>query len=167
MTMNRNLLSKMVIAMAVMLSPVLDTTSARAENNRGIKVTFTKWLINSSGLIPPQFGPLLEGVTAGDVPGIFEGSVIQVVPQTLSNGETIRRLEARYSVIGDNPRHSFSMLIHGRQSSTLHGVLTGIVTDGWHSGAEVQVEFQGSPCGKGSGVCFDGTIRIMGPKDDD
>jgi hypothetical protein len=40
------------------------------------------------------------------------------------------------------------MLIHGQQSSTLHGVLKGIVTDGWHSGAEVQVEFQGSPCGK-------------------
>src|SRR5262249_23034363 len=99
--------------------------------------------------------------------GTFEGSVIQVVPQTLSNGETIKRLEARYSVIGYNPRHSFSMLIHGQQSSTLRAVLKGIVTDGWHSGAEVQVELQGSRVGKGSGVCFDGTIRIMPQKDDD
>ena len=167
MTMNKNLLSKIVVTVAVMLSPLLDTTSARAKNNGGIEVTFTKWLVNSSGLTPPQFGPLLEGDTAGDVPGMFEGSVIQAVPQTLSDGTTIKRLEARYTVIAHDPRRSFSMLIHGRQSSTLHGVLSGIVTDGWHSGSEVQVEFQGSPCGKGSGVCFDGTIRIMQDRDDD
>jgi hypothetical protein len=111
--------------------------------------------------------PPLEGVTGGDVPGTFEGSVIQVVPQTLSNAETIKRIEARYTILGKNPRHSFSMLIHGKQSSSLHGVRSGIITDGWHSGAEVQVEFDGSPCGKGSGVCFDGTIRIMQRKDDD
>jgi hypothetical protein len=167
MTMNKSLLAKIVVTVAVMLSPLLDTTSARAKNNRGIEVKFTKWLVNSSGLTPPQFGPLLEGDTAGDVPGMFEGSVIQVVPQTLSDGTTIKRLEARYTVIANNPRHSFSMLIHGRQSSTLRGVLSGIVTDGWQSGSEVHVEFQGSPCGKGSGVCFDGTIRIMQDRDDD
>jgi hypothetical protein len=38
---------------------------------------------------------------------MFEGSVIQAVPQTLSDGTTIKRLEARNTVIANDPRHSF------------------------------------------------------------
>jgi hypothetical protein len=72
-----------------------------------------------------KFGPLLEGDTAGDVPGTFEGSVIQVVPQRLSNGETIRRLEARYTVIGHNPRHQSHWHWNQRQCCMLHVAARG------------------------------------------
>jgi hypothetical protein len=130
----------------------------QASGRDPVEVTFTKW---GTG-VPGAF----TGVTGGDVPGMFAGTVLSSDP--FDNG-TIVQLEARYKVTGAN--HSFTAQIEGKRNvPTQHAVLTGTVIGGWLVGAQVQVTFDVIaaqadiscvPQAPVNRTCFQGTIRIL------
>ena len=142
-------------------SGVAGVAGAQTHANGGanVEVTFTKW---STGF------PGLAGVTGGDVPGTFAGTVLSRDP--FDNG-TIVQLEAQYGVIATDGAHSFVAHIEGKQNnSTLEAVFNGTVIEGWMVGAQVHVTYDvidpapGTSCVPAAPVnrrCFQGTIRIL------
>ena len=82
-------------------------TQTQAKGGANIEVTFTKW-------IDPAF-PAFVGVAGGDVPGDFAATVLD--RDAFDNGNIVK-LEARYSVIADNPAHSFVAHIEGTQNKS-------------------------------------------------
>jgi hypothetical protein len=102
----------------------------QASGGAPVEVTFTKW---STGF------PGLAGVTGGDVPGTFAGTVLSRDP--FDNG-TIVQLEAQYGVIATDGAHSFVAHIEGKQNNpTRQAVFNGTVIDGWLGGAQVHVTY--------------------------
>ena len=143
-------------------SGVADVPGAQTQATGGanVEVTFIKW---STGF------PGLTGVTGGDVPGTFAGTVLSRDP--FDNG-TIVQLEAQYRVTADDPAHSFVAQIEGKQNNqTLQAVLNGTVISGWLAGAQVHVTYDVIPAAAGFSClqniapvntrCFEGTIRII------
>ncbi len=117
-----------------------------------VEVTFTKWVPNY---------PFMTGVTGGDVPGIYAGEVLSRI--AYDNGAIVK-IRARYEVDGAGSDHDFKAVIEGTETEqTGRAVLNGVVTEGWLTGARVQVTFQKiSTCaGFPTGPCFQGTIRVM------
>ena len=131
----------------------------QASGGTNVEVTFTKWITGF---------PAMAGVTGGDVPGTFAGTVLSRDP--FENG-TIVQLEARYEVTGADSAHSFVAHIEGKTNNpTQKAVLNGTVIAGWLAGAQVQVTFDvivpptGTSCLPEAPVnrtCFQGTIRVM------
>jgi len=150
------------ITAAIMLTPLLQTTSAKSNDDRPIVIPFTKWAIPGSSV-------LFTGFVDNDPTSPFEASVFQNVPIPLIPAQTpplpaeFRHFEVRYNVIGKDPRHSFSALIHGkaRVLAPAVGVLDGAITEGWHVGAPVHVEFGTFTCTYSTVACFIGTITIL------
>ena len=135
-------------------APSLAGAGAQTQANGGapVEVTFTKWV---------PVSPTLAGVTGGDVPGTFAGTVLS--RDAFENG-TIVQLEARYEVIGQDPAHSFKALIAGKQNNeTQTAVFSGTIIEGWMLGAQVHVTYDRiAPCPAfGKAVCFTGVIRVM------
>ena len=125
---------------------------AGTQSQANVEVTFTKWV--------PAF-PTLAGVTGGDVPGTFAGTVLSRDP--FENGNIVQ-LEARYEVIDPAGLHSFVARIAGRQNNqTQQAVFNGTIIEGWLVGAQVHVTYDViRPCPAfGQSVCFTGVIRIM------
>jgi hypothetical protein len=115
-----------------------------------VEVTFTKWITTF---------PTLAGVTGGDVPGAFAGTVLSFI----DNG-TVAEVKARYEVLGTDAGHSFVALVEGTQNNqTQQAVLNGTVVEGWLVGARVHATFDViNPCPEfGKSVCFTGVIRVM------
>ena len=135
------------------------SAQTQATGGPPIEVTFTKWVTAF---------PALAGVTGGDVPGTFAGTVLGLDP--FDNG-TIVQLEAQYRVTGAHPAHSFVAHIEGTQNNqALQAVLNGTVIDGWLVGAQLHVTYDiidpapGTSCVPAAPVnrrCFQGTIRIL------
>jgi len=131
----------------------------QAKGGANVDVTFTKWITAY---------PAMAGVTGGDVPGTFAGTILSREP--FDNG-TIVQLEARYEITGADPAHSFVAHIEGKTSNqTQKAVLNGTVIAGWLLGAQAQVTFDvvvpapGTSCVPAAPVnrtCFQGTIRLM------
>jgi hypothetical protein len=131
----------------------------QASGGAPVEVTFTKWITAF---------PAMAGITGGDVPGTFAGTVLSREP--FDNG-TIVQLEARYGVTGADPAHSFVAHIEGKTNNpTQQAVLNGTVIAGWLVGAQVHVTFDvivppaGTSCVPQAPVnrtCFQGTIRIL------
>ncbi len=133
---------------------IAGTGAAQTQANGGanVEVTFTKWV--------PAF-PTLAGVTGGDVPGTFAGTVLS--REAFDNGNIVQ-LEARYGVIGADPAHSFVAHIEGKQNNeTQTAVFNGTIVEGWLLGAQVHVTYDRiAPCPAfGKAVCFTGVIRVM------
>jgi hypothetical protein len=134
-------------------------SQAQASGGRPVEVTFTKWITAY---------PAMAGVTGGDVPGTFAGTVLSRDP--FDNG-TIVQLEALYGVTGTDPAHSFVAQIKGTLNNpTRKAVLNGTVIEGWNVGAQVHATFDvvvppaGTSCvpqAPVNGTCFQGTIRIL------
>jgi hypothetical protein len=92
----------------------------------------------------------------------------RVMTQPRPNHNRVAWLEAMYEVqAGDR---SFTALIRGGSNADGLGILDGVIIAGWHTGAQVHVEFQryfapsadrpgceGAPDGQ---TCFVGVIRI-------
>ena len=131
-------------------SVVLPTAPALAAkpDNTQVVVTFTKWVL-PTGVMP--------GTVDGELgSGVFAGQLLGGVP--LADGK-ILKLDARYGVVVDGGR-SFNAVIHGTlNSQTGIGVLNGVITDGWLTGAQVQVRFQALASVE-HGTIFVGTITI-------
>lgn len=131
----------------------------QARGGPPVEVTFTKWITAY---------PAMAGVTGGDVPGTFAGTVLSRDP--FDNG-TIVQLEAQYGVTGDDPALSFVAQINGTLNNpTQKAVLNGTVIQGWNVGAQVHATFDvvvppaGTSCVPQAPVnstCFQGTIRIL------
>jgi hypothetical protein len=142
-------------------SAVAGVSGAQTLANGGanVDVTFTKWVTAF---------PTLAGVTGGDVPGTFAGTVLSREP--FDNG-IIVQLEAEYRVIGTDPARSFVARIEGKQNnSPREAVFNGTVIGGWLVGAQVHVTYDvidpapGTSCVPAAPVnrrCFQGTIRVM------
>jgi hypothetical protein len=136
-------------------SGVAAAAGTQTQANSGaanVEVTFTKWV--------PAF-PTLAGVTGGDVPGTFAGTVLSRDP--FDNGNIVQ-LEARYEVIGQDAAHSFVAHIEGKQNNqTQEAVFNGTIIGGWLLGARVHVTYDViRPCPAfGQSVCFTGVIRVM------
>jgi hypothetical protein len=156
MIINKNRISSVVIAAAMTLLPLLQTSTVRGSSGRPLEVTFTKWV--------PSF-PTLEGYTGGDVAGTLAGEVLSRNP--FDNG-VITQLEARYEVTDPGGTHSFTAHIEGKQNNeTLTAVLNGVITEGWLTGSQVHVTYDViRPClSEGRPVCFRGVIQIMPDSD--
>ena len=148
------------IVLFLQISPAV--AEGRRDNNRPVKVAFTKWVTTF---------PLMEGFWGGDLANKFVGEVFQrqVSVNPALNG--IIRLEAIYEV-QDGDR-SFTALIRGGTNNVTGAAqLDGVVLAGWRTGARVHVEFDtipgttgcfGAPAGK---TCFVGTIHVgRAPRD--
>jgi hypothetical protein len=162
---------------AVALVSLMPVAPAGADGNGGgrqgrVEVTFTKWVLNGG------FGPFMEGVTGGDIDGVFLGEVFENV-KSARIPSLVNRLEVIYEVqAGDR---SFTSLLQGGQYKPggvpLGGTaqFDGFVLAGWRRGAQVHAEWtsmQGPvncpspPVGAGA-LCFVGTITIERPDHDD
>jgi len=145
-----------VIAAALTLLPLLQSSTVRGSSSRPLEITFTKWV--------PSF-PTLAGYTGGDVVGTFAGEVLSRNP---FDNDVITQLEARYEVIDPDGIHSFTAHIEGKQNNeTLTAVLNGVITEGWLTGSQVHVTYDViRPCpSEGRPVCFRGIIRVMPDSD--
>jgi len=146
------------------LSPTSPSGVARvgpqtqASGGAPVEVTFTKW---STGAAIGTGIPTHTGISGGDVPGTFAGTVLS--RDVFDNG-TIVQLEAQYEVIGQDATHSFVAHIEGKQNNeTQEAVFNGTIVEGWLLGAQVHVTYDRiAPCPAfGKAVCFTGVIRIM------
>ena len=136
--------------------------SRSADESKMIQVPFEKWITVS---------PAMAG-NADGILGAFTGTILQRVVS--ADGQTVH-LRARYVI--DNPHrrgHSFTAVIEGDQNQlTKTAVLTGVVTEGWKTGAPVLVNYNVlSPCTlatapAGTPTCFQGIIRIGHPGEAD
>ena len=147
-----------LFASAIMLVFPMSPATAQGgrDNDAPIDISFTKWVTAF---------PRMEGFTGGDVDGVFVGEVLQRQVSVNPNLNGIIRLEAIYEV-RDGDR-SFTALIRGGTNSVTGAArLDGVVLAGWHTGAQVHVEFDtipgttgcfGAPAGK---TCFVGTIYV-------
>ena len=120
-------LAALAAALAVPTSPALADQPA----NTQVVVTFTKWII-AGGVMP--------GIVGGELgEGVFAGQVLSLV--RIADGQ-IAKLDVRYGVVVGGGR-SFNAVLHGSSNSqTGIGVLSGFITDGWLTGAQVQVRWQ-------------------------
>jgi hypothetical protein len=144
----RNLTFATLAALAAALAFPTSPALAAQPANTQVVVTFTKWVI-ANGVMP--------GIVGGELGnGVFAGQLLGGVP--IADGK-ILKLDARYGVVVDGGR-SFNAIIHGTMNSqTGIGVLNGVITDGWLTGAQVQVRWQALASAE-HGTIFVGTITI-------
>jgi hypothetical protein len=114
--------------------------AAFAEQN-----TFTKWITTA---------PTMAGVVGGaDGNGSYAGEILKYTegPTTV--------IEALYHFNGS--LHSFTALVHVVQTG-LKAVITGVVTEGWEKGDQVQGEYtQIKSSLSPNGTAFQGTLNLM------
>jgi hypothetical protein len=114
--------------------------------------TFTKWVTG----FPNVAGDVadMKGIVGGDVgKGSYAGTVLKDTPGTTEV------IEALYGFHGS--RHSFTALVHVEQTG-LKAVISGVVTEGWLEGHQVNGEYTQIPCSQGfGGACFRGTLDIL------
>jgi hypothetical protein len=144
-------------ALAMIATGVLVTLSLSAgvvaadggRDHRNAENTFTKWVTSASGT--------MAGVVGGDVgDGTYAGQVLSMV--TVGATTTIH---ATYGFNGS--KHSFSADVQVVQTG-LKAVITGIVTEGWLKGNQVEGEYTQIPCNKGvedPQRCYSGTLDIL------
>ena len=156
MRSNKNRLRLAALAAALALSLPAALNAQNVNTNGPLDITFTKWITAY---------PLMKGFTAGDVPGVFVGEVLQLQDTVNPALNAIRRLEAVYEVQAGN--RSFTALIRGGSDLvTGAAVLDGVVLAGWRTGAPVHATFETIPGAVGClgapiGVtCFEGTIHV-------
>jgi hypothetical protein len=144
----RNLTFATLTALAAALAyPTSRALAAQPENTQ-IVVTFTKWVI-AGGVMP--------GVVGGELGnGVFAGQALSVVP--IADGN-VSKLDVRYGVVVGGGR-SFNAVLHGTYNAqTGIGVLSGVIVDGWLTGAQVQVRWQRLANAE-HGAIFVGTMTI-------
>ena len=137
-----SLISVRRLFVLTVMAVVLATASvvASAEQN-----TFTKWVTTA---------PSMAGVVGGDDgAGSYAGEILKYTegPTTV--------IEALYHFNGSI--HTFTALVHVEQTG-LKAVISGVVTEGWEKGDQVQGEYtqiksKQSP----NGTAFQGTLNIM------
>jgi hypothetical protein len=145
-------------ALAAFAAVVLVTLSLSAgavaadggRDHRNAENTFTKWVTSlSSGT--------MAGVVGGDVgDGTYAGQVLSMV--TVGDTTTIH---ATYGF--DGSTHSFSADVQVVQTG-LNAVITGIVTEGWLKGNQVEGQYTQIPCSNGvedPQRCYSGTLDIL------
>ena len=144
----RNLTFATVAALAAALSFPTSRALADQPANTQVVVTFTKW-ITAGGVMP--------GIVGGELgDGVFAGQVLSLV--RIADGK-IAKLDVRYGIVVGGGR-SFNAVLHGTSNSqTGVGVLSGFVTDGWLTGAQVQVRWQRLANAE-HGAIFVGTMTI-------
>jgi len=146
---------------------LLQTSIARADDNRDHRDAIITWTKHVTALLPPggEIFATIAGTAEGD---IGEGTVIGDAfnpREVLPNGSVT--FEAQYRFVGS--KHSCTVHFRTVQTPERSGVIIGVVTDGWLKGNVVVGEYQGYPCGQGvTFTCFDGTFVIKrGTKDND
>ena len=142
----------------------LALADAGGVNGHSFDSTFTKW-VTSPGTPPVLLN--MVGVVGGDVgDGTYSGEVLSM--DTVGN---FTMIVALYHFHGS--KHSFTARLNVTQDNTLGtAALTGMVTDGWQTGAPVTGEYTVlDPCpiptpGNILGtVCFQGALHInRGPE---
>ena len=132
----------------------------RDDDDRGVRVVFTKWLTD---------WPNMAGLVSGDVGGgTFAGEILTFTPST-----AITKIEALYHLNGG--AHQLTAHVFVTQNN-LKGTaaIKGVVADGPLKGALVRGAYQViAPCGiinaqngAAGDVCFQGTLDI-GPVPED
>jgi hypothetical protein len=149
-------------AIAVLvLAAGITAASAQSENRSahgkrgGLELRYTKWFA-------PGF-PHMVGVVDGDIVGQFGGAVLKATP----DGRFVR-LRAIYIVLASDPKRSLTIRVSGAQDTQSGtAVLDGRVVDGRLTGARAHAEFKVISCEQSPGPCFQGTISIKQPDDDE
>jgi hypothetical protein len=97
--------------------------------------------------------PIMAGIVGGDVGnGTYAGEILKYTP-----GSTTV-IEALYHF--DGSHHAFTALVHVEQTG-LKAVITGVVTDGWLKGHQVDGKYTQISCSQSpDGTCFRGTLDI-------
>ncbi len=138
------------VAAALSMSP----GAASAVSGGNGEATFTKWLVNGTGG--------MTGVVGGEVgAGTYAGQIL-----SYADDGTTTAIVAEYHVNGG--KHSFTATVHVTQSdATGHATITGVVTSGWLTGAQVTGGYRtqatcdvATPGNVLGTVCFKGTLHI-------
>jgi hypothetical protein len=144
------------IMLVLPISPVM--AGAGGDKNAPVNISFTKWVTTF---------PHMEGITGGDVDGVYVGEVLQRQVSSNPNLNSIIRLEAIYEVHDVNGVRSFTALIRGGTDGvTGAALLDGVILAGWRTGAPVHVKFETIPAATGcvgaplATTCFEGTIHV-------
>lgn len=171
----RMLCALTLVAAFAPLSALGPTPVALADEGGGkghtFNVTFTIWM-TAMPANPPSFaGVPLAGVVGG---AVGNGSLAALV---LSNDLSLEPGfwlgYSQFKVYGED--HSFIADVHETQdNTTLHAMITGVVTQGWLKGAYLTGEYTGTPAcpiatpGNVFGtLCFQGTLHIhRGPDEE-
>ena len=149
---------------------LFQTSITRADDNEGenrdhrnATITWTKYV---PAFLPPggDIFATIAGTAGGDIgEGTVSGDAFNP-REVLPNGSGT--FEAEYRFVGS--KHSCTVHFRTVQTPERHGVIIGVVTEGWLKGNVVVGEYQGYPCGQGVAGCFDGTFVIKrGTKDND
>lgn len=112
----------------LLIAPLLadgQSRKSRDNDNRGIEVTFTKWITTF---------PAMEGFVGGDANGDFVGEVFQA---TTSANRRITRLEAMYEVRAG--ARSFTAVGHGGQNNVTNTAILDVSSsmDGASAGSSM------------------------------
>jgi hypothetical protein len=144
---------KNLILAAVAATLLFQTSITRAADQGPLRITFKKCFVEDAG----PFGGHYEGTVAGDCgEGAVIFSFVSVVP-----GEVIWQFSGEYRITtSECSITAFCIGIDNLRSGTGHDVLNGVVTDGDHPGAQVQVRAQDTD----EGACSQGTITITPSK---
>jgi hypothetical protein len=151
----RKVFALVLVAAFVATTLSLSTGVASANSGGNGEATFTKWVTAMPGV-----GVIADmaGVVGGNVgAGTFKGEVL-----TWTEDATTIHIGALYHVTGGN--HSFTADLQVMEDkATGNAKFTGVVTEGWLTGANVTGGFRTISCDQGvevPQVCYKGTIHI-------
>ena len=140
---------------AVAATLLFQTSITRAADQGPLRITFKKCFVEDTG----PFGGHYEGTVAGDC-GV--GTVVfDFVSLSFLPGQVIVQFSGEYKITTSECSFTaFCVGIDNLRSGSGHDVLNGVVIDGDHLGAQVQVRAQDTD----GGACSQGTITITPSK---
>ena len=143
------------VSAIMLVLPISPAIAGAGDNNAPVNISFTKWVTTY---------PRMEGLTGGDVPGVFVGEVLQRQVSVNPNLNSIIRLEAIYEVHDANGSLFTALIRGGTDGVTGAALLDGVILAGWRTGAPVHVEFETIATGcvgaPPATACFEGTIHV-------
>ncbi len=144
-TLGRGLALTTAMALMALAVSAGGASAADGRHHREAHNTFTKYIADY---------PIMAGVVGGDVgEGTYAGEILKY-----TDGATTV-IEALYHFAGS--RHTFTALVHVEQTG-LKAVISGVVTDGWLKGHQVDGKYTQISCSQSpDGTCFRGTLDIL------
>jgi len=126
----------LLVSAIMLVLPISPAIAGAGDNNAPVNISFTKWVTTF---------PRMEGITGGDVHGVFVGEVLQRQVSVNPNLNSIIRLEAIYEVHDANGSLFTALIRGGTDGVTGAALLDGVILAGWRTGAPVHVEFETIP----------------------
>jgi hypothetical protein len=163
-----------VIAVTLLLQIPITRAGDNGRHRRDATIAWTKWI--TQNISPPGADGIfatIEGRAGGDIgEGTVTGEAFNAVATTQVDGTTTTVttvFNAIYHFVGS--KHSLTVHFDAVQTrvvnaagTTVSGLVSGVVTEGWLKGNVVEGEYTRYACpqqeGSVNGFCFDGIFEI-------